>query len=827
MGRLLAALTLALVAVTAVVARPALERFRVDASTESLVLDDDPDARRYDRTRLLFGSDEFVLVGLRRPDLFTPDGVAAVVSLHQRFAAIEGVRDVLSLANAPLLRSFERPVMPIMALMRQATVLTPGVDLDKARAELTGHALFAGNLVSERGDTAGIVVTLVARPEDVEAAAAWVGHQAAVAAAEEAAGGGDPAARARLDEAVRAREAYRPTYADAERRRKAERIQVIREVRRIVQEERAAGRDIEVSGVPSIVVEMVEAIDRDLRTFTLLSLAFIVGFLGLVFRRLRWVLLPLVPTSLTVLLTLALMDAMGKQVSVITANIPSLLLVIGLAHSIHMIVRWREDLARAPDDPAEARAMRVARRLVLPCLFTATTTMVGFLALAFTGSRPIIEFGRFMAVGVGLAFLLSFVALPGAMAVLPPRREGRLERSASFLQGLAALALRRKPVVVALAALLALAGGLGIARLDVEARFIDYFSRGSHIHQGLTYVDEHLGGTSGLEVVLTGPPGAFGPAHPEHLDAAAGVEEWLRERREVGVVMSYTGLIDEMRKLIPRERKDAVAVLARLPEQAVGQLLAPYVVVEPIALEGATVEPFSAVRIVARVRETDPELRRIPLLHELRRELGDRFPPGGALRAEATGMFVLYANMLESLMSSQVSSTALCLGAIWVMLALLFRSPAAGLLALVPNLLPISLALGAMGWAGVPLDMATVMIASVSLGIGIDCAIHYLFRYEEELRRDGDVGAALVRTSGSIGTSILYTSLTSVVGFSVLAFSEFRPNAYFGVLTGLAMIAALFGMLTLLPVLVAWTGLFRRRAAPAGEVPPDGATLPA
>ncbi|MCO5169254.1 MAG: MMPL family transporter [Planctomycetes bacterium] len=827
MGRLLAALTLALVAATALVARPALERFRVDASTDSLVLEDDPDARRYDRTRLLFGSDEFVLVGLRRPDLFTPDGVAAVASLHQRFAAIEGVRDVLSIANAPLLRSFERPVMPFMALMRQATALTPGVDLEKARAELTGHALFAGNLVNAEGDTAGLIVTLVARPDIVEAASAWVGHQAAVAAAEEATRGGDPAARARLDEAVRAREAFRPTYADAERRRKAERIQVIREVRRVVQEERAAGHDVEVSGVPSIVVEMVEAIDRDLRTFTLLSLSFIVGFLGLVFRRLRWVLLPLVPTTLTVLLTLALMDALGKQVSVITANIPSLLMVIGLAHSIHLIVRWREDQALAPDAPAQARASRVARRLVLPCLFTATTTMVGFLALAFTGSRPIIDFGRFMAFGVALAFLLSFVALPGAMSVLPQRREGRLERSASLLQGLAALALRRKPVVAALALLLAVAGGLGVARLDVEARFIDYFSRGSQIHQGLTYVDEHLGGTSGLEVVLTGPPGAFGPAHPEHLDQAAAVEAWLRERGEVGVVMSYTGLIDEMRKLIQRDRKDAITVLARLPEEAVGRLLSPYVVVQPLELEGAVVEPFSTVRIVARVRETDPALRRIPLLQELRRELEGRFPAQGALRAEATGMFVLYANMLESLMSSQVSSSALCLGAIWVMLALLFRSPAAGLLALVPNLLPITLALGAMGWGGVPLDMATVMIASVSLGIGIDCAIHYLFRYEEELRKDGDVPAALVRTSGSIGTSILYTSLTSVVGFSVLAFSEFRPNAYFGVLTGLAMIAALFGMLTLLPVLVAWTGLFRRRAAPAGAADAEGATLPA
>jgi predicted RND superfamily exporter protein len=833
MGRLLAGLTVGVIVVAAVLFERVREHFRIDASTESLVLEDDPDARRYDRTRLLFASDEFVLVGVQRDDLFTPEGIAAVASLHAKFAAIPGVSDVLSIANAPLLRSYKKPLMPLFALARQVNVLSPQVDLAKAREELTTHELYAGNIISKDGTTAGLVVTLVARPEIVEAARRWGELQAAVAASEAAVTsaspptGGAPSAAAPSEEARdalaaarRARDDYRPTYVEAENSRKNERIQVVEAVRELVKAERRAGANIDVSGVPSIVVEMVEAIDRDLKTFSLASLAFIVLFLALVFRRPQWVVVPLIPTLATVVFTLALMDATGKQITVITGNIPSLLLVIGLAHSIHMVVRWREDLARFPDDARDVRVRRVASALVWPCLFTATTTMVGFVSLFFTGSRPIIDFGLFMAIGVGLAFALSFVAMPGALSVLPVKAEGRLERSAQLLEGLARFSLRRRGLVVAASLALAVGGALGITRLDVEARFIDYFGKGSPIHHGLIYIDERLGGTSGLEVVLTGEAGAFGPAHPENLEKAAAIEAWLEARPEVGVVMSYTGLLDELGKLIKRERKDAVRVVGNLPEEAVTKLLSPYVVVKPVEVEGKTVQPFSAMRVVARVRETDKSLRRIPLLAELRAELERQFPAGGPVEAEATGMFVLYANMLQSLVSSQVSSSALCLVAIWVMLALLFRSPAAGLLALLPNLLPIVLAMGAMGWAGVPLDMATVMVASVSLGIGIDCAIHYLFRYEEELRRDGDVASALERTSGSIGTSILYTSLTSVVGFAVLAFSEFRPNAYFGVLTGLAMVAALFAMLTLLPVLVAATGLFRRRAAPAKETAP-------
>lgn len=800
--------------------------FRVDASTDSLVLEDDPDARRYDRTRLLFESDEFVLVALTRDDLFTPAGVAAVRGLHERFSRIEGVLDVLSIADVALLRSFKKAPMPMMALAKQARIDDPAVDLELAKAELTEHTLYAGNLISRDARTAGIVVSLVARPESLEASRGWLERLAARHAAQDAlaalAKDAPAAARAEAEAAVAAAHAavleFRPRYVAIEDERKAERIRIIQQIRAIVAETRAAGATIEVSGVPSIVVEMVEAIQRDLEKFTLLAAVFVVAFLAVVFRRVRWVALPMLATCSTVAWTVGLMLWLGKRVTVITANVPALLLVVALAHSIHMVVRWRELLARFPAATRGERVLWLVRGLWWPCLFTSTTTIVGFVSLVTAGSRPIKDFGLLMAFGTALSFVVSFVVVPGLLYLLPDLKgEGQLERSATFLEGVARASMRRRWRVGLVAAVLAAVGAWGASRLDVEARFIDYFKRGSQVHTGLTTIDQRLGGTSGLEIIVEGPAGSLGPAKPDNLQRLADLEAWLRARPEVGVVMGYAGIIDEMRKLAPKADRRQVGFMlgqALGPEKLQG-LIGPYVTVQPREVEKRTVGPYAAARIVARVRETDDGLRRRELLEEVKQELARRFPKETGLTAEPTGMFVLYANMLSTLMGSQVSSSLYCLGAIWLMLTLLLRHPGAAALALVPNLLPILVVLGAMGLGGVPLDMATVMIASVSLGIGIDAAIHYLFRYRFELEKDGKLDEALARTSGSIGTSIFWTSLTSVVGFAVLAVSEFRPNAYFGLLTGVAMVAALFAMLTLLPVLVQLVGLFSGRAVNA------------
>lgn len=819
MKRLLPILALACVAGAAALVPRLPELFQVDSSTDSLVLESDPDAVRYDRTALLFTSDEFVLVGLTRDDLFTPAGVAAVSSLHQQLASIEGVQSVQSIVSVPLLRSYREQVTPFQTIMQERSqqglrLTSPLVDLDKAQQELTGHELAAGNLVSEDGRTAGVLVTLRTLPASVEAMETKLRLLDRKATAEEELRASEGAAREAAAAELAAVEAelarFWPTWVATEDARKQERTRIVRAVRDVVATARAAGLDSRASGVPAIVVEMVEAIEGDLRVFLGLSAAFLCVFLSVVFRRPRWVLLPLLVTSATAVATVAFMNLRGTRMTVITSNVPSLLLVIGLAHSIHMIVRYREYLVRFPDlDPAD-RVLRAARSLFWPCLFTATTTCAGFLSLYFAGSRPIIDFGVAMSAGVLLALALSFVILPGALIVLPQGDQGRLERSARALVGLARASLRHGKLVVGAAVALTALSVWGISKIAVEARFIDYFSPSSPIHRGLEFIDQRLGGTSGLEVILTSEePGAFAimnPEGPARLDAAADVVAWLEARREVGAVMSYVGYIDELRKLFPEAQRAQAASLALQALDA--ETLLPYVVTREVSVGGRTIAPFSALRIVARARETDPALDRAALLADLRAFLAERFPADGAVQAEVSGMFVLYNNMLQSLVGSQVVSSLVALGAIWLMLTLLFRNPFAALLALVPNLLPITAVMGAMGWVGIPLDMATVMIASVSLGIGVDCAIHYLFRYREEVGRDGDVAAAIARSHGSIGTSIFWTALTTVVGFSVLVFSAILPNAYFGAFTAFAMVAALFAMLTLLPVLIAWTRPF-------------------
>ncbi|RMG10736.1 MAG: hypothetical protein D6731_16880 [Planctomycetota bacterium] len=930
MGRLLFLVLACSCALLSALAAPALLEVRVDASTDSMVLEDDPEALRYDRCAQLFASDEFVLVGVRRDDLFEPAGIDFVRRLHRRLAAIafvgsdlapgspaaraglrpldrivalgaredvsyhtlpellqevaqeaagepvalvvrrprsaqrtervrlavrlpqlapdalrkalsgartpaevvarreafvrthlgvsyhEGVRSVLSMTSVPLFRSHRKPVPPFQALLQRATLGDPRIDPAKARAELTSHALFANNIVSRDGRAAGLLVTLRPVPRSVRAlrrklelyerrAAARARLERADAPAAER-----DAARAALAQVEAELEAFRPEWVRAEDARKRERVRIVHAVREIVAEERARGADVRASGVPAIVVAMVEAIEGDLRVFSLAVAGFLVAFLTLVFRRARWVLLPLLATGATVVWTLWCMEAFGKRITVITSNVPALLLVLGLAHSIHMIVRYRELLVRLPEATSSVRVRAMVRSLVLPCLFTATTTCAGFLSLVFAGSRPIIDFGLFMALGVLLAFVLSFVFLPAALLVLPRSPDGRLERSGRALEALARGSLAHRRWVLGAALLLALGSALGVARLDVEARFIDYFSPDSPIHKGLTYIDRNLGGTSGLEVVLSAPSeaGAFGPRHRDNLDRAAAFAEWLAGRPHVGVVMSFTGLVDEVRKVFPAADRGQAALFVanNLP----ADLLRPYLVLEETELAGRRYAPYSAVRITARLRETDPDLDRGATLRAVRAHLAEAFPPGGAVEAEVTGMFVLYANMLQSLVGSQAKTSLTALAVIFLMLAVLFRSLAAAALALIPNALPIVFVLGAMGWSGIPLDMATVMIASVSLGIGVDCAIHYLFRYREEVALDGDISAALRRSHASIGTSILYTSLTTVVGFSVLAVSNFRPNAYFGIFTGFAMVAALFAMLTVLPVLIFAFRPFRR-----------------
>jgi predicted RND superfamily exporter protein len=656
------------------------------------------------------------------------------------------------------------------------------VDLEKAKIELVESKVFGGTLISADGLTAAVVATFDISPELLSL---WDEYYAARALYLEA----SPEEQSKQRPAF---EALKERYRVGETGRKDERIRIVREIRELVRAARTQGQDVHASGLPTIVVDMVTAIEEDLRTFGIAAVGFVAAFLFVVFRRLRWVLIPLLPCIGTALWIMALFTLEGKRTTVVTCNIPSLLLVIGLAHAIHLIVRFQEERAQHPEAPLEDCIKASLRSLLVPCFYSALTTCVGFISLVVAQIRPVVDFGIHMSLGVGLAFALSFLVFPLALILWPDNKAVRdkMDQSSKLLEDLASFALKIRWLIAVACILILGVSVVGAQRITVESSFVDYFRDGSEIHAGLDKIDRELGGTTQLEVLIKpGKPGYF--KSREGLSAVQNVEKILRAR--VGQVGNVTGLAS-----IVEETATITSAAGMKPNELfllntfVPRLRSPQLNL----LKSYVTEDWSEARIVARIHDTNRELQRARFLSELRAEIDGSIKEPHAI----TGMFVLYTNMLQSLTSSQNTTAAAVFGLLFAMMLVLLRNGRAALLCMVPNALPILFVLGLMGWLGIPLDMATVMIASISLGIAIDGTIHYTVRYREEFARDGDGPAAMRRTHASIGVAIFYTTLTSIAGFWVLTLSNFNPNLYFGLFTGVAMLASLFGALTVLPV---------------------------
>lgn len=407
--------SLALVIVVAFLAISAaaltrLGDFRVEASSDSLVLEDDPAMTVYDKSRVTFGNDETVYVTVTRDDLFTPEGIAYIRSLTASFAAIDGVASADAITEVRLFQSEKRPPN-LFRLIQGGSKSFPKlgdkrVIVEKARAELLEHKLYSGNYISRDGKTAAILVTLELSEEHLKVMDRFLTLKSQAPSLQ-------GAARAELAE-VRAR------YNRMEDERKDVRVRIVRDIRAVMEAERAKGVDIIASGVPSIVVDMVDYINDDLRVFGLASIGFLALFLAIVFRRVRWVILPLVSCLGTALWIIALFVLEGKKTTVVTCNIPSLLVVIGLAHALHLIIHYREEMAKQGTNEVRAVLPPAMRAILIPCFYTALTTGVGFLSLIVAGIQPVVDFGTHMALGVALAFALSFVVLPAALSLLPP-----------------------------------------------------------------------------------------------------------------------------------------------------------------------------------------------------------------------------------------------------------------------------------------------------------------------------------------------------------------------------------------------------------------------
>jgi predicted RND superfamily exporter protein len=774
------------------------------------VLEGDQDLRYYRSVRARYGSDDFLIITYTpKQGLFTPASLAHLRKLRDSLLSLERIESVISILDVPLIGS---PPISLKDVSQEVRTLeSADTDIALARAELIGSPLYRNHIISEDGRTTALQVNLRRDPAY---------HSLLTRR--------DFLRERRLTAELTPEEAAELTavsrefkdYSAALRDQAGADIATIR----TIMDQHRDGAELHLGGVPMIASDMIDFIRHDLLTFGAGVVTFLLGMLAVFFRKPRWVVLPLLCCFAAVLFMFGYLGLVDWRVTVVSSNFTSLLLIITLSLTVHLVVRYNELHEDYPEAAQRSLVLETVRSKALPSVYTALTTVVAFGSLLFSDIRPVIDFGWMMAIGIGAAFLLSFVLFPaGLMLLRADRVPARRDFTGRLTAWLAYLVESHTKTTLAVFLIIGIVSLVGISRLTVENRFIDHFKDTTEIYRGMELVDRKLGGTTPLDVILD--------ADPEFLDESAALEEFMDEEdefmegeeAEAGLSgTSYWYTISQLETLeevhhyleqLPETGKvlslaTTMKLLQQLNEGSKPDNLMLAIIYNklPEAVKKALFDPYMSesgnqVRFAIRVIESDSRLRRNAFLREVRRHLVEEmeFPDA---QVHLTGMLVLYNNLLQNLYRAQIESIGFVFLAITLMFLVLFRSVLLSIIGIIPNLVAAGMVLGMMGLFGIPLDIMTITIAAITIGIAVDDTIHYIHRFQVEMARDGDCLEAIKRCHASVGRAMYYTSIIVIAGFSILALSNFMPTVYFGVLTGMAMAVAMIANLTLLPVLL-------------------------
>ena len=580
--------------------------------------------------------------------------------------------------------------------------------------------------------------------------------------------------------------------------------------------------EIFLGGVTMIVSDMIGFIESDLINFGSAIFLFLVITLFIIFRKLRWVILPLLCCMLSVIIMASLLGLFDWAVSVISSNFVALLLIITMSICVHLTVFYREKQARHPQLEKSQLVNDTMHFMFQPCLYSILTTIVAFLSLLISGIRPVIDFGYIMTAGIACAFLITFILFPTMLMIMTQGKSLVEKDFTTQLTGkFAEFTHRHHYLIITVAVLILITSLAGITLLKVENRFIDYFKQDTEIYQGMLTIDRKLGGTTPADLILKAPPvTATDPVDMESedeflddyfsdnaLDQTNNKNYWLSPTKfeQIKQIHDYLEAHSETGKIL------SLATIIRLAEslnngKALGDLeaaLLPRLLpqhIRTILLDPYLSDDGNELRFNMRIIDSDKTLERNEFIQRVNDDIRQMGYSSEEFRL--TGMLVLYNNMLQSLYESQILTLGSVFLAITLMFILLFRSFILAILGIIPNLVAAGLVLGFMGWRGIPLDIMTITIAAISIGIAVDNTIHYIVRFKREFTKDQDYFATIKRCHSSIGKAMYYTSMIIMIGFSILSLSNFIPSIYFGLLTGLAMFAALLASLTLLPALL-------------------------
>ena len=762
--------------------------FRLDASSETLLIEGDPDLEYLKEINQRYKSKDFLVLTFTPKEALTSESsINNILSLKYKIQSLDWVYSVVTILDVPLLESSDEPLMDRIKNFR--TLKDENIDKDRAFNEILNSPVFKNLVISEDSTTTGIIVNLK-RKKVLESSA--------------------------FDNEKEFEE-----YKD---KLKSENHENIKEIREVINSFKDIGK-IHLGGIPMIADDMMTFIKKDIIVFGIGVFAFIIITLWFVFRKVLWITIPISSCFFAVIIMIGFLGLMNWKVTVISSNFIAMMLILTMAMNIHISTRYIQ-LAKNNSDLNNYEVLKIATsKMIWPILYTVLTTICAFLSLIFSGIKPIIDFGWMMTFGLITSFLITFTLLPSLLGIFYSKEINIHEKSLSFLTNpLSNLSIKKTNLVFIISIFFVIFSIFGISKLKVENSFINYFSKDTEIYQGMKLIDEKLGGTTPLEIILrfsgkkddeaAGDDDEFkdwdeGDGDEskywftkDKIDKINKVHNYLENTEHVGKVLSFSSIIQVATKLNNNKELGTLemgVLYSKIPETVKSEIIDPYISIKD-----------DEARISLRIKDSSKDLRRNDLIKkinfDMQNEIGltkEEFKLGGVL--------ILFNNLLQSLFKSQILTLGLVMCGIMAMFLVLFRNLKISLIGVIPNFIAAFSILGLIGVLGIPLDMMTITIAAITIGIAVDNSIHYIYRFQEEYEKNNNYEESIRLCHSTVGVAILNTSITIIFGFSILVLSNFIPTIYFGVFTGIAMFLAMILVLTLLPSLILYIQPFEKK----------------
>ena len=774
--------------------------FKLDASSDSLLLENDKDLKYLREVNERYGSKDYLVLTYTPVLSFTDEEtIINLQFLKSEIEKLNWVDSVISIIDVPLLKSSDETLME--RLKNYKTLSYPEIDKKRGFEEIINSPIYKDYVISSDGKTSGIVVYIKQDKKLKELIKTKNNYY-----------------NLNLEGSLSSKEKeeqklFNKEYDLYKNKYNRKNHQNINEIRDVINKY-GENAQIYLGGIPMITDDMMTYIKNDIVVFGMGVFLFIIITLWLIFKKIKWVAIPLLGCAFSVGIMVGLLGLLSWKVTVISSNFIALMLILNMAMNIHVTVRFLQIKKEFTNLKNEEAVFEAAKKMFLPILYTVLTTICAFLSLVFSGIKPIIDFGWMMTLGLLVSLFVTFTLIPSLLKIFGSDDivDVQEEKKSKITNALSKFAQGNTIFIFGSAIFIVCLSVFGISKLKVENSFVNYFDEKTEIYKGMKKIDDKLGGTTPLDIIIKFPVNekeekddefsewdedseASGPKYwftRNKIDKILKVHDYLDSLPEIGKVISFGSIVRVAEDLTGNklETLETGVLFSKIPQEIKKDIITPYISVKD-----------NEARISVRIKDSNKDLRRNDLIKKINRELVSKV---GLEKEEfkLAGVLILFNNLLQSLFKSQILTLGFVMLGISVMFLILFRNFILSIIGVVPNFIAAFFILGIIGLLGIPLDMMTITIAAITIGIAVDNSIHYIYRFKEEFKKIKNYNQTVERCHNTVGVAILNTSITIVFGFSILVLSNFIPTIYFGVFTGIAMLLALISVLTLLPKLI-------------------------